>query len=320
MITLHPEPWFGQAAPLPPGSAEKLATKLRIPVAHLRAVMRVESSRGYFEADGSVPRRFEPHVFEGRPADWRKSMALSKSARERAFQEAYKASPERALKACSWGAFQIMGYHYAKLGYSSAKDMVQAHAHSAACQLSDFGKFLQINKLVLPLRSGDWPAFARGYNGSGNVASYSAKLRRAVKRETGISPVPVLMLGDRGEDVRRLQIALGVAPDGNFGPETLNAVREFQEKESLTIDGVVGVQTWGRLQLVRQIRAPRATALDDLADSIPRGLVSGLGGAGAAGGTLASFAPTWAIHAAFALFFLAAITLGLIWLRERYGR
>ncbi len=47
-----------------------------------------------------------------------------------------------------------------------------------------------------------------------------------------------------GEDVKELQRYLGIAVDGVFGPKTKAAVVEFQEVHELTVDGVVGVETW----------------------------------------------------------------------------
>ncbi len=56
--------------------------------------------------------------------------------------------------------------------------------------------------------------------------------------------------GSRGEDVVYLQQRLttngyGVgAIDGIFGVKTLEAVKAFQEKSKLSVDGIVGVKTW----------------------------------------------------------------------------
>jgi hypothetical protein len=43
-----------------------------------------------------------------------------------------------------------------------------------------------------------------------------------------------------------------VGIDGNFGDQTLYALRAFQEAEGLTVDGVVGLQTWSELGVDEQ--------------------------------------------------------------------
>jgi peptidoglycan hydrolase-like protein with peptidoglycan-binding domain len=55
-----------------------------------------------------------------------------------------------------------------------------------------------------------------------------------------------------GTNVRKIQLllrargaALGV--DGIFGPQTENAVKQFQGAKGLVVDGVVGNQTWSAL-------------------------------------------------------------------------
>lgn len=63
---------------------------------------------------------------------------------------------------------------------------------------------------------------------------------------------PVLEDGDRGPTVEELQVRLNGAgarleTDGVFGPNTLAAVEEFQRSRRLTVDGIVGTQTWTAL-------------------------------------------------------------------------
>lgn len=50
-----------------------------------------------------------------------------------------------------------------------------------------------------------------------------------------------------GSAVSRLQKALKIAPDGEFGPATEAAVRRLQARHGLTPDGVVGPATWAAL-------------------------------------------------------------------------
>lgn len=63
----------------------------------------------------------------------------------------------------------------------------------------------------------------------------------------------ILKRGSLGEDVEALQTALNALGfnagevDGDFGPQTEKAVRGFQQKAGLTIDGAVGPETWEAL-------------------------------------------------------------------------
>jgi peptidoglycan hydrolase-like protein with peptidoglycan-binding domain len=55
--------------------------------------------------------------------------------------------------------------------------------------------------------------------------------------------------GSQGEPVTAAQELLavqaaGLAADGNFGPETEKATREFQQEVGLAEDGIVGPHTW----------------------------------------------------------------------------
>jgi peptidoglycan hydrolase-like protein with peptidoglycan-binding domain len=56
--------------------------------------------------------------------------------------------------------------------------------------------------------------------------------------------------GSKGEAVRAVQSLLaGLTVDGDFGPQTDDAVREFQQLFAPPADGIVGPQTWHTLML-----------------------------------------------------------------------
>lgn len=59
--------------------------------------------------------------------------------------------------------------------------------------------------------------------------------------------VGLLTIGSKGAQVKLLQEKLGIDADGIFGQGTRAAVAKFQAKNGLTVDGVVGPNTWNKL-------------------------------------------------------------------------
>ena len=47
--------------------------------------------------------------------------------------------------------------------------------------------------------------------------------------------------------MKQIQNALGIPADGKFGNQTLQAVRNWQQRNGLRADGMVGAITWPRL-------------------------------------------------------------------------
>ena len=64
---------------------------------------------------------------------------------------------------------------------------------------------------------------------------------------------PILRQGSEGADVTALQYMLRAADgialtaDGVYGQATAQAVVAFQKRADISVDGVVGAQTWGKL-------------------------------------------------------------------------
>ncbi len=75
------------------------------------------------------------------------------------------------------------------------------------------------------------------------VAAETPSHRAIEVREGGLP----LMVGSQGPLVAEVQKALGVSPDGVFGPQTDAAVRAYQGRARLAVDGIVGPVTWGTL-------------------------------------------------------------------------
>jgi Meckel syndrome type 1 protein len=56
-----------------------------------------------------------------------------------------------------------------------------------------------------------------------------------------------LQAGSTGTRVAQLQQLLAIDADGVFGPRTEQAVRDYQARAGLAVDGIVGQSTWGAL-------------------------------------------------------------------------
>lgn len=54
---------------------------------------------------------------------------------------------------------------------------------------------------------------------------------------------------NRGEAIERIQLRLGLFPDGIYGSQTESAVRDFQQRNGLQVDGFAGPETLRALGL-----------------------------------------------------------------------
>jgi peptidoglycan hydrolase-like protein with peptidoglycan-binding domain len=93
---------------------------------------------------------------------------------------------------------------------------------------------------------------ARGLDVDGVVGPQTWGALNAQSSSSGTT----LQLGASGAQVTDLQnklraAGLGIAADGEFGPQTRNAVIAFQRSKGLTVDGIVGPQTWAALNQVQ---------------------------------------------------------------------
>jgi len=91
--------------------------------------------------------------------------------------------------------------------------------------------------------------------------------------------------GSTWDAVTRLQAALHLPVDGEFGPETEAAIRRLQARHGLTVDGVVGPETWGVIGVSgERTLTPPPSALVDAGNAESHTSTAG-GGLSEAGGT-----------------------------------
>ncbi|WP_414586667.1 peptidoglycan-binding domain-containing protein [Scytonema sp. PCC 10023] len=74
-----------------------------------------------------------------------------------------------------------------------------------------------------------------------------------------VKALPQIQKGDSGDAVILVQkllryLRFSVSVDGSFGDTTKGIVTEFQRRNNLTSDGVVGTSTWH--ELIRQFNPP----------------------------------------------------------------
>lgn len=239
------------------------AAKLSVPIAVIKAVADVESSgTTHWPGDGRVPILFEAahfsrltgHIYDESHPNisspvWNKALYRGGPAEYGRLNEAAKLNRVAALQSASWGAFQVMGFNYKPLGYATIDEFVDAMQTDAG-QLDSFVRYIQHFNLAPALRAQNWAAFAEGYNGTGAVDEYAAKMEAAYAHYVGGGGPRALRQGDWGDDVVALQQALGVdSVDGGFGPATDRAVRMFQASHGLAVDGIAGDQTKAALHL-----------------------------------------------------------------------
>lgn len=182
---------------------------------------------------------------------------------------------EAALKSASLGAGQIMGAHAEWLGYGTPAEFWSLCAADEDAQIEAMGRFLTKAGLIDEMRRKDWRGLAGGYNGPGQIDIYAPRLKAAYNKlqkipdvelddllplpneETAtvpLGPKPPLIKGADGSDVIILQTALKakgfpITIDGDFGPGTERAVKDFQRQSNLAVDGHVGRRTWDALGL-----------------------------------------------------------------------
>jgi peptidoglycan hydrolase-like protein with peptidoglycan-binding domain len=256
---------------------KKEALRLNVEWQALAAVAEVEAG-GRPLWDGLCPIRIEGHYFDKRLSGQKRA-----AAREQGLASPRKGgvtNPDRmadryakldrmkainagaAVESCSWGLGQVMGAHWASLGYASVQALMDEAVDSVIGQINLMGRFIGQNGLSEELRRKDWSEFARRYNGKdyrkNNYDVNMASAYTAFMAQDGASVViaadtTLLIRGDQGAAVSTLKARLTELGfyrgplDDRFDGGTEIAVMDFQRAARLLVDGKVGKDTGAAL-------------------------------------------------------------------------
>lgn len=234
----------------PVGSAEIEATAVRLGVEAraIKAIMQVESANQGFGADGRPIILFDPADFSkltnrrwdsSHPAvsmPTAKSSALGATQADRwaKLTQAYSLDQAAALKATTWGLFQISGEHSAACGYPNVFAMVQDLAKTESRQLAVFEAFVKGKGLAATLNAQDWEGFARAYGGFASPET----IAKAISTAYGGGGVPS---GGGGDFLASLK-AKNAAP---LSSAEINAVAQRMGCEPAVVRAVLKVESKG---------------------------------------------------------------------------
>ncbi|WP_313401761.1 N-acetylmuramidase family protein [Stenotrophomonas sp.] len=186
---------------------QQAAERLGVPLASVMAVNQVESRGEGFASNGRPVILFERHVMHARlqanglseaeadalaakhPALVNRKAGgyIGGTAEHQRLAQAQQIHAVAALESASWGLFQIMGYHWHRLGYFEAQHFADTMALSEAAQLDAFVSFIETDTaLHKALKGKKWAEFARRYNGPAYARNlYDVKLARAYAQFAG---------------------------------------------------------------------------------------------------------------------------------------
>lgn len=161
----------------------RAADQLKVDAASVIAVHKVESLGTGFLPDGRAKILYERHIMYRQleqsgfdAADYQQKFpAIVNKARggylggAREYGRlgmASQLSVADALESCSWGAYQIMGFHWQALGFESVHVFVDQMQQGEGKQLDAFVGFIAADaKLHAALKAKKWADFAKIYNG-----------------------------------------------------------------------------------------------------------------------------------------------------------
>jgi len=160
----------------------EVAEELDVEVAAIKAVVEIEAGKSHqgFSAPGKPLINFDLTMFRrfaGRrginlskyykthPSVFSRTRRSNQAQAHRRLQAARSIHNATAVEGTFWGMFQIGGFNWKKCGASGIDEFVMLMSRSERDQLNLFARFITNSGLVKALKTKNWAAFAKGYNG-----------------------------------------------------------------------------------------------------------------------------------------------------------
>lgn len=289
----------------------RLGHKIGVGEDIVHASIDTETGGRWLDSKGRLPMLYEPHkAYEYSSGVTRQKLVQAGLAYREWGEKPYpKDSYPRllkameidetvALKACSWGAPQILGSNHKDIGYPTVQDMVLAFLSDQDKQLEGMIDFIKANHLDDELRAlqakldrgqrvtpDDCRPFVKGYNGPKYERNnYHTKFAKALNKWVKIPDTPWspespgdvdLYDGKVHDELKAIQTTLDEigypevgSIDGRWGTRTAAAVLAFRFDNKLqTADPRIDAEflTMLALKPQRPVSKERANAtLDDL--------------------------------------------------------
>ncbi len=187
------------------GLITQISKQLNIDTATAISIISVESGGNAYGKNGKVLIRFEVHLFwrfwgknnekkfkehfKFNPRKGWTNHMFRKSKRDswvsfhgnqdkewEAFEFACKLNSTAAHLSTSYGAPQILGTNFKRIGYSSPENLLKYFQKDVRYQILAFFDFLT-PKMITAVQSKDFTTFARYYNGSGQAHRYGSYIK-----------------------------------------------------------------------------------------------------------------------------------------------
>ena len=198
------EPDSVRRGPLTERDFEEVAKQLGVEVAAMKAVVEIEAGKSHqgFWEEGKPLINFDLAVYQrmapkhgvqpskyrnSHPAIFKRPNIAKYGSQQAAVQarldQAMSIDSVSAIEGTFWGMFQIGGFNWRQCGTSSPQEFYKLMSRSERDQLELFAEFITRTGLLPHLKSKNWAAFARGYNGPSYASrGYHRRLAAAYKR------------------------------------------------------------------------------------------------------------------------------------------